>query len=28
VLARAAHRNRGDRHLAQHLMHFRNVDGD
>jgi hypothetical protein len=27
VLARAAHRNAGDGHLAQHVMHFRNVDG-
>ena len=27
VLARAAHRDSGDGHLAQHVMNFRNVDG-
>jgi hypothetical protein len=27
VLARAAHRNLGDGHLATTLMDFRNVDG-
>ena len=27
VLARAAHRDPGDGHLAQHIMDFRNVDG-